>query len=70
MPYKFSIHRSDGLFKIVSRDSLSEALRSRRAYKKSPHFRRADISRIWYDPLPSLNISNELKDIAFIKKVK
>ena len=70
MPYKFSIDRNDGLFKIVSRDSLSEAIRSRRAYKKSPHFRRANISRIWYDPLPSLDISNEFRDIAIIKKVK
>lgn len=44
--YSFEIRRPDGLRKTISCNSLSEAVRSRHAYKKSPHFKGAWISLI------------------------
>ncbi|MEM3215920.1 MAG: hypothetical protein QW530_00910 [Candidatus Micrarchaeaceae archaeon] len=67
MPYKFLIQKATGERYYVAKPTLAEALRSRHAYKKSPHFRgqKAKIGKIFFDPLPQLTFS----DIVNIKKV-
>ena len=46
--YNFKIIKGNEI-RIVSKETLAEALRSRHSYKKSPHFKTAFIGRVYYD---------------------
>lgn len=45
--YQFVIKRRNGERRVRTFPSLQEALRSRHAYKKSPHFRSDDIGLVY-----------------------
>jgi hypothetical protein len=61
MPYSFKLINGNNV-RIISKQTLSEALRSRHSYKKSPHFKQAFVGRVYYDPagmaLPELKIGD------------
>lgn len=64
MSYRFVIHRANGERRVRDFPTLREAIRSRHAYKKSPHFKEDRIGLIYQVPDNILN--SVMGDFAFL----
>jgi hypothetical protein len=61
MPYSFRLIKGNNI-RIITKPTLAEALRSRHAYKKSPHFKKAFVGRVYSDiyqfKIPAISVED------------